>query len=72
MSVRDGVADADYDRLRATGLSREQCWAVLSCMRDPLFAPNPAEDEENRRNSGVRMPLDPSPPGPRASPDPSA
>jgi len=71
MSERDGVADADYDRLRSTGLSREQCWAVLNCMRDPLFAPTPVQDEENRRQSGVRMPPGDgisTPPGPRVEP----
>jgi len=68
MSARDGVVDADYDRLRATGLTREQCWAVLSCMRDPLFAPTPVQDEENRRTSGVRMPGDPPPPRPPEPP----
>jgi len=63
MSERDGVLDADYDRLRATGLGREQCWAVLSCIRDPLEVPTPDEDEDNRRQSGVRMP-------PRIAPEP--
>lgn len=56
MSHRDGVKDPDYDLLRASGLSREQSWAVLSCVRSNTEPPKPKADEENRRQSGVRMP----------------
>lgn len=57
MSGRDGVEDTDYDVLRASGLSREQCWAVLSCVRYPTQTPKPSKDEmdEGRRQSGVRF-----------------
>jgi len=62
MSERDGVADANYDRLRATGLSREQCWAVLECGEDVAgVVPDPDVRERNKRASGVRRPP-PEPP----------
>ena len=56
MSHRDGVDDRDYDVLRASGLSREQCWAVLSCVRTKRKPPGAERDDRNRRQSGVRMP----------------
>ncbi len=61
MSDRDGVQDADYDELRSSGLSREQCWAILGCSRNPKEVPKPsaAKEKENRGQSGVRMPNDP-------------
>jgi len=57
MSARDGVNDADYDVLRKAGLSREQCWAVLDCQRDPQEdpPPNAAKDKANKKQSGVRV-----------------
>lgn len=57
MSERDGVQDADYDGLRKSGLSREQCWAVLDCQRKPqeVPPPNAAKDKANKIQSGVRV-----------------
>lgn len=57
MSERDGVQDADYDVLRRSGFSREQCWAILACVRRPVERPKPSLEleQENRRRSGVRM-----------------
>ncbi len=64
MSDRDGVLDDDYDALRATGLTREQCWAVIDVVRDPMTPPpNASDDAQNRRQSGVRPR-----PGPPAGP----
>lgn len=59
MSDRDGVKDADYDVLRATGLTREQCWAVLACIRSPQVDPGPELHLVNLRFSGVRIPGEP-------------
>lgn len=56
MSARDGVQDADYDRLRASGLSREQCWAVCDCVRSGDKPPDAKTDAANKRQSGVRVP----------------
>ncbi len=56
MSQRDGIRDDDYDLLRATGLSRETCWAILSCVRYPAEAPLTELHLENLRFSGVRLP----------------
>jgi len=55
MSHRDGVEDAAYDILRASGLSREQCWAVIDCVRSEIKAPSEKQDLENRKKSGVRV-----------------
>ncbi len=72
MSGRDGVDDLDYDELRGSGLSREQCWAILGCSRNPLVVPPPnaAKNEANRRQSGVRMPPVGPPPGGPGPPSP--
>lgn len=59
MSLRDGVQDSDYDVLRATGLTREQCWAILKCDRTPEGAPSDHRHTENLRFSGVRIPGEP-------------
>lgn len=62
MSARDGVQDADYDVLRKTGLTRESCWAILECMRNPQApAPTSEQHEANLRQSGVRVPGVPEP-----------
>lgn len=61
MSDRDGVRDRDYDALRKTGLSRETCFAILSCIRTPLEEHDDALLEENMRQSGVRVPGLPEP-----------
>lgn len=61
MSTRDGVKDLDYDLLRKTGMSRETCWAILSCIRFPLEPPTEEEHEANLRQSGVRVPGLPEP-----------
>ncbi len=58
MSERDGVEDDQYDLLRATGLTREQCWAILECDRTTEDPPDPDTQMENLRFSGVRIPGD--------------
>jgi len=55
MSGRDGVEDGDYDALRKTGLGREQCWAILACVRTPIEKHNQKVLERNKRQSGVRV-----------------
>jgi len=55
MSDRDGVEDQAYDILRASGLTREQCWAVIDCVRSEIKAPSDKRDQENRKQSGVRV-----------------
>lgn len=56
MSARDGVDDEAYDRLRAAGFSREQCWAVLDANRKPVTPrPSAAKEASNRAKSGVRQ-----------------
>lgn len=61
MSDRDGVKDRDYDVLRKTGLTREQCFAILACVRTPLEEHDEDLLEANKRQSGVRVPGLPEP-----------
>lgn len=61
MSARDGVKDGDYDVLRKTGLTREQCFAILACVRTPIEEHDDEILEANKRQSGVRVPGLPEP-----------
>ena len=61
MSARDGVKDQDYDELRKTGLTREQCFAILACIRTPMEEHDADMLEDNKRQSGVRVPGLPEP-----------